>query len=330
MIVSMDTKKSGSIKNAVIFDTNVFDRIVRKGNESAYDHVIGYLNNKKISPGGFGAFLTPFLFMEYMGISVKKHHPTVTISAGQFTVDVWKYVLDYVFKEASRHFSGLSELQPAFISKQFANKTSYVSSKATALFGDIVAGIVSGGNHSIIALQLALDYAYGFNLNSVPGIKDQDIEMIHLNAMVDLFRVDQHKKNVSVARGAFNATDYLATKKSSQIIPADLELLKRGKQGLKLKGDLGDLDLIHLAVVGAYLNDVKYPVIAFTADPEDSVKGRLKAYKEFVSTLRNVVLSLNQPDWRSMAAGFAALPGEVVVLSTDCTKTICVIDVSSL
>lgn len=297
--------------HALVFDTNIFNRMIAPGGAPYYEIVFHELQQKVIPQGHqFLGILTPALLLEYLGIVPEP--PEQGAMSCAITADNARETPDIVFTAAEAHFRLLPSLQEANISAVYNRAEQLSSTFAKRLFGDLVGTKVARPGFSNYLIQsLALDYQYGYDFRS--KVSKEKLLRIHTGFLLDVCRTIADDSNLSPARGLFEVSEELR-KKDRTLGQVFKELLSM-KKGLKLYGDRGDLDLIHLATMGAMVNNDRRPILVITGDPMSSVKKRLAGYKNlihhFLDTVQKLPEEIRQQVPRLAAVGM--LPGKVAL-----------------
>lgn len=265
--------------HALVFDTNVFKRILRKGHEGLYKNLFVSLN-KLVNPGNqyqqFYNSITPFLFLEYLGFSLPNLDST-KIKTDGFKEKGFK-VPPAVFKQACDLYESFGELSEASLRKKFEENKKYHSDEAALLYEDVVGKVANkGGFDRYLKQNLALDFTYRFPFSRF--ISGDELTRVHINTMLDIYRAHKSKLNLTQMRGVLKLCDDLATQVRGQEISSDAEEIFDSTQGIKGFRDLADLDLVQLACLGTFIQDKKFPIIAITADPKASVVSRITLFK---------------------------------------------------
>lgn len=116
------------------------------------------------------------------------------------------------------------------------------------------------------------------------------VREIHALLSIQLFELRERFHNLSIIRPLLRQNleilkegkrDNPNTKIPDELLP----ILEAGR-GLKLKGDLLDLEILSLATLGYRLPKKSIKVTTITADPPDVVKNRLSATKFTIHTLK--------------------------------------------
>lgn len=309
---------------AFIFDSNIFSRMIATNGEAyaqeVYNIVFSRFRHTGTSPY---AFTTPSLILEHLGIS------PVFPNAQQFRLEndgmdvsqKMKAVFDFAFQ----HYRTLPELSLAHLQNRYNSIHAHANRFGQAILRDIVGTKINTHHLDFIHENLARDFFYGFNFKSIT--KGEDYKRIHISHLLDVHRLINNRSNISPVRGVYEVAEELR-KRNRNAIDHILELL-RVKNGLKLIGDRGDLDLIHFSVMGAILNNRKKVAIV-TGDPIHDVTNRTKSYFAIVEIFLN---QLSHSEVVKLDETFVQIhptPGLIFALQQDVPELESLIDVTQL
>lgn len=307
----------------LVFDTNIFKRVSRIENEALYRTFFKDLVTRIEPDSKFGvpAIVTPFLLFEYLGMNID--FPKFDT----FPDDVKKSgnpakISNFVREFAERHFKSLPEMKVEFLQTRLEDQMKYVSGDARKLFEDLIKRLLqSQGSVDVLIQNLALDYTYGFSYESY--FPKELVQHIHVRFMFDIYLAFSRKANVSQARAIFHVIERMAIDNKDGFTD-EMKKMAQVKKGLKSKGDLADLDIIQLAVIGGFIGDNKdlRPVLAITSDPKDDVLLRLQAFKTLITHLKSNLESLKEFESQRELLKLSLAEGYVAI----CNSKTCTID----
>jgi hypothetical protein len=307
--------------HSLAFDTNVFKRVTRVGNELLFEQLFKDLNarvNPKNEFDGFRSTITPFLLLEYLG----QIPPNINIPEPTDTeFKEWgQRAPEKVFHAAGGVYRGETVLQETSLVGKNAENLKYVSKAAMKLYEDIVCRIVKKtGFANFLIHNLALDYTYRFPFRRYC---DEDaLVRIHLNAMLDIYRAHKEKVNLTQMRGVIALCEDLERRHKPEEMTENTKRMFSATKGVKQFRDLADLDLIQLACLGAFIDNQQFPVLILTSDPKGDVTNRICLFKSTFEVF-DIEVSGSPLMKNSSLARVSLMPGRIgFVDPSDCSIT---------
>jgi len=285
---------------ALLIDTNIFNRMIAPNGDAFCDSVFRQIQGP-IIPWGHTMwdFITPFLVMEVLGITFPecRHEEVLAKLISQDAQSITQEVVTLL----EDTYSQLPELSEAHFRERFERLNGPATATGKALLRDVIGKRIDRQHIEILIKNLALDFHYGFPYHKKLRSKEERLR-VHINFLLDVCSTVIHQSHLSPARGMFEVTETL--RKKNQNILSSLRDLLTQKNGLKLYGDRGDLDIVHLVVMGAFLNGEHKRVLAVTGDDPVQVKRRIAGYKNlvhhFLNQLRGSRIIRDNPEFEAI------------------------------
>lgn len=268
---------------ALLFDTNVFNRMIAPAGDEYCLEVYKQIQGPIVPVNQtMWSFITPFLLLEILGVVFQEaRHDDILAKLTSSTADeTTKEVVNLV----EQIYFQKSELSEVHFKQRFDRHNNSATALGKALLRDVIEPKINAKHIEILVKNLALDFHYGFPYSRKIKSKNEQLR-IHINFMLDVCRVFLHQSHLSPARGMFEVTETL--RKKNQNILATLKDLLKQKDGLKLYGDRGDLDIVHLAVMGSFLNGQHKKILAVTGDDPAQLRKRIAGYKNIIHHFLN-------------------------------------------
>jgi hypothetical protein len=278
--------------HSLLFDTNVFKKIIRKENEPLFNSLFTSLNkfiNPKSQYDQFYNSVTPFLFLEYLGQTPPKFN-SAHIDLTVLKRDGRKGRLD-IFRQAETLYRNAPDLSEEHLVEKYNKNIAYHSSIASSLYEDIAGRAVKqrGFSNQLIE-NLALDFIYRFPFHE--HLDKKDSSRIHIDTMLDVYRSHKARWNLTQVRAIIELSKGLERREHGKEVSAGAKRIFEATRGIKEFRDLADLDLVQISCLGAFVAGQKLPVVALTSDSKNVVVSRIKLFKS------NFVLFNEKPDIR--------------------------------
>ncbi|MCB9093349.1 MAG: hypothetical protein H6620_12410 [Halobacteriovoraceae bacterium] len=319
--------------HALLFDTNLFDKITKNGNESCFEALFRSLNeieNPNNEINGFLNCFTPFLLLEYLG----QTPPNIPYADAfeESLIELGAEMPPEIYNRAIDLYQKQDCLSETALRERNKKNLEYVSSKAQKLYNDIVSRVVDNNGFTNLLIQnLALDFTYRFPYPQ--HLSGDDIARVHINTILDVFRAHSEKVNLTQMRGVLKLCEQLRSlNKGKQISEGAKQLFEYAK-GVKEFRDLVDLDIIQLSSLGAFIGDKKYRIYSLTCDPEESIIGRLTLFKSTFRYFENEIKEKGLIKKGDPLDHVEVLEGKIAIVDqTSCTitKVISVSDIGTI
>lgn len=278
--------------HTLAFDTNVFRKIIRAGNEKHFENLFLCLNkivNAKNEYTGYLSTVTPFLILEYLG----QVPPNIQIPdpTREDIERFGKELPEEIVRRAEASYRQDPGLAEASLRTKNVENLKYLSPAPTAkkLYEDIVGRIVDkNGFSNRIIFNLAMDYAYRFPFRNF--LNGNDLHRIHLNTMLDIYRAHAKLLNLTQMRGVLKLCEELERQNAGGF-NEDAKAVLTATKGVKEFRDLADLDFVQLSCLGAFVGNDKYPVLILTSDPKDVTLNRIRLFKSTFEYFDNAIKS---------------------------------------
>lgn len=262
---------------ALLFDTNVFNKMYAIGGEEYCESITSYISSIIDTNMTVWSLTTPFLVMESLGVKFKDIQHDLVLKQN-LSIDPREIRLE-VFNFSKNQYALDPNLSDVHFIDRYNRLHAHASVTGKKLLQDMILPRINAIGVDYLIHNLALDFQYGFPYSK--KIKDKnDQKIVEIDYMIDLCRIVAAQRNFSPARGLFEAAENI--KRREKNILHSLFLVLTQKNRLKLYGDRGDLDIIHLCVMGGFLNGINKKVLALTADDPSQVRNRIVGYKTMV------------------------------------------------
>ena len=313
--------------STLVFDTNIFNRMIARNGSPYCEKIFRELQSGLAVEQPLHAVTTPALVLESLGIKSKAPDPNLI--AASITTDDPRTAKREVYALAENYFRGLPEFTEDALRTVYQGSLTASNPNGRRLLQDIIGSKLTPGGLSRYLIQsLATDYHYGFNYRLLSNLSRDALLRIHVNFLLDVCEHILGDSNVSPARGLFEISEELRKRNRTtvQVIREALSV----KKGLKLYGDRGDLDIIHLSTMGAMVGQTRNSIFAITGDPVLDVRRRVLGYKSlvhhFLAKLRHI--ANNVPE--SPLTTVTMLPGTIAVIDQTSGTLSEIIDVAAL
>lgn len=316
--------------HVLIFDTNVFKRILENGSEYIYDSIFAQLNQALNPKGAYTGFLSttsPFQLLEFLG----RIPPNISIQ--EFSKEEIKQygftLLNLVFERALLEYKKHPDLTEVSLRERNEQNKLRLSAKASKLYDDIVGKIVSrDGFSELLKQNLALDFAYRFPFSKI--VRGEDLIRIHANSLIDIYRSEKKQANFTQMRGVLKFCEHLQKVNGREPIDEAAKQIFEATKGIKEFRDLVDLDLIQYASLGVFLNSVKYPCLIITGDTKESFVNRLRLFKSTFVILDQKIKAENYLNGNDLVAQVVPKEGVVAFVDMDTWTISEYLDISSI
>ena len=279
----------------LLFDTNFFRKFVE--NPDFFKSANGLLSQryKGISPSGMSLFVSPIAFLEYLGITVSPPPiPDGLIKDSKPTFESMMALAERTYEHAHSFFSTQANITNQRIEAELAKRKTYVCAEGMKYWEIAVSRYSNPANLPIIYHCLSVEF-----LQKLPMKKDK-ASYYHPSLWLDaakrisegmdvcLFRTIQWRWNVEP--------------RSHGIKKFGREIVNRlaRAMGVRTHDDFLDAELVHYSCFGKVDGKTLRAVDAFTCDPVEKVKDRIRVFTEglrkTVEELNNTVDSTGK-DW---------------------------------
>lgn len=223
--------------------------------------------------------ITPFLFLEYIGVAIPQPDQTNSeIPRELVRARNASKIAEHIFKTSRKFFSVQTVLQPQHLKMKACKKKMHLKGPGKKIFEDSIESILrDSGFEDPIYDYLSWDHVLKFQY------KNEIKKRMHLAFASWYF--GWTRKDYEFPAGRFLKANWdllyqaelRKSKKEKRSIDAEMTEMNRSLD-LGTSSDYVDTELLHLLLVGKFVNGVRRPVQVFTCDLEHKVRHRIAAF----------------------------------------------------
>lgn len=261
----------------LMFDANFFGRFVESPDFFNKVRPEMDLRYRGIPPGEMAFFVTPFAFLEYLGIVIEPPSPegvalqTEDLRDFESSIRFAERVYDYSY----HYFDSQDLLTLARIESALSHRRQWVCQQAIGYWNIATSRYSKQENRHILIHSLASEYMQKFRL------KKAQATLLHLSLWIDAAnRIADDGVDVCMFRTV--QWRWEQESRRNQIGSFGEAIARRlwKSMGMKWKGDLLDCELVHYVVLGKIVDRRLVAVDGYTCDPPRKIKDRVAVFTE--------------------------------------------------
>lgn len=258
----------------LLLDTNFFRNFVEK--EAFFNKANAHLANRYrgVPRNEMALFVSPFAFLEYLGITVEPPNLPPGIIGDQ-PIETWEAALNLavqVYEVARAHFEAHPRLSPENFADKLRHRDRHVLPRAKEHWTIATRRYSQAENRSILIHCLAIEYVQKIQL------KRNQAKIYHASLWLDASRKISEGMDVCMFRTIqWRWSDENRHERISQF---GLDLVNRlyKAMGVRLYDDLVDAELVHYATFGKIAEGQLVAVDTYTCDPNQKIKDRIGVF----------------------------------------------------
>ncbi len=261
---------------SLFFDTNFFRKFIE--DESFFDKANNQLAKKYlgIPPQEMKLFVSPFAFIEYMGIKVgMPPSPSGLLPIKPLkTFDDAIALAAKLYEYAYKYFDKLPSLSENQLKETLEHRNKHVHDKGMPYFTIATARYLKTENRHILIHCLAIEYSQKFPM------KKSSATIYHCSLWIDAARWISQGMDVCMFRGVHWRWQNEKPTERLKSFGRDLTRTIEMAMGVRIKDDLVDTELVHYSVFGKLNGTNLMPIDCYTCDQPEKTKLRLHVFHE--------------------------------------------------